>query len=82
MALYYLSYDLVKRKDYPRLYEELNTFNAVRVLESVWYFNRFNTTAANLINYFGQFIDQDDRLIVIEAKDWAGLRLKSDPNKL
>ena len=35
-ALYFLSYDLVKVKDYQKLYDELSRFGAKRVLESVW----------------------------------------------
>jgi len=82
MALYFLSYDLRKQRNYQPLYDELARFNAVRVLESVWAFTRINTTAAGLRDYFRQFIDNDDGLLVIESKDWASWRALGDPNKL
>ena len=80
--LYYVSYDLVKAKDYPKLWEALKSVGAVRVLESVWCFSRVGTTATELRDHLRQFIDADDRLLVIESANWAGWRLLSDPNKV
>ncbi len=82
MAQYLLSYDLVKKKDYQTLYSELDKFNAVRVLESVWCFNRFNTNAEGLRNHFKKFVDPDDRFIVTEVTNWAGRNLIGTPNDL
>lgn len=48
MALFFLTYDLRKKRDYQKLYDELATFKAVRVLESVWCFNRARTTVVSL----------------------------------
>lgn len=79
MALYFLSYDLRKVRNYQPLYDELAKFNATRVLESVWCFERFNTTAVGLRDYFGRLIDNDDGLLVIEAKDWAAQRPLASP---
>ncbi|HII4313820.1 hypothetical protein QYZ44_17090 [Vibrio parahaemolyticus] len=82
MAQYFLSYDLVDNRDYSRINKALESFNAIRVLESVWCFNRFDTDAEKLRNYFGRYIDSDDRLLVIESNDWAGRRLLKSPNDL
>jgi len=84
MALYFLSYDLRKARDYQTLYAELAKFNAIRFLESDWAFKRINTTAAALRDYFRQFIDAVDGLMVSEIVDgaWAGWKLIGDPNKL
>lgn len=89
MALYLLSYDLRKDRDYDTLYTELDNFKAVRVLESCWCFKRINTNAEGLRNYFKQFIDSDDGLWVSEVAEdkdgyyqWAGRNLDGDPNKL
>ncbi len=80
MALYFLSYDLRKQRNYQPLYDELSKFTATRVLESVWCFQRINTTTANLRDHFAQFIDLDDGLLVVEATSWAGRKtLKSPP---
>lgn len=44
MALYFLEYDLRKQRDYKKLYDELAKFGAVRILKSLWCFNREQTT--------------------------------------
>lgn len=88
MALFFLSYDLRNDRDYQSLYDELEEFNAVRVLESCWCFKRFNTNAEGLRNYFSQFIDSDDSLWVSQVAEikgtpqWAGCRLEGTPNQL
>lgn len=89
MALFLLSYDLRKVRDYQKLYDELNNFGAVKVLESCWCFKRFKINAEGLRNYFKQFIDNDDGLWVSQiAEDnagiplWAGYKLDGNPNKL
>jgi hypothetical protein len=82
MALYFLEYDLRKQRDYKKLNDELVNFGAVRILKSLWCFNRFNTTSKNLREHFKQFIDKDDGLIVAEVSDWASINVESSPNKL
>lgn len=82
MALYFVSYDLTNGKDYQKIYNELENFNAVRVLESTWCFKRFNTSAKDLNNYFRKFIDSDDRLLVNESSSWATYNTLNTPNDL
>ena len=82
MALYFLSYDLRGKRDYQKLYNELNSINAVRVLESTWCFNKANITAKGLRDYFKGFIDKDDGLLVSESKDWATYNAEGTPNDL
>ena len=82
MALYFVEYELRNERDYPKLTEELESFNAKRVLNSYWCFNRINTTAENLCNHFKKFIDSDDALMVTEVKDWASIGVLHNPNKL
>lgn len=67
MALYFLSYDLRGERDYQKLYDELEKFHAVRILESDWCFKRINTDAKGLRDYFKRFIDEDDGLCVSES---------------
>jgi hypothetical protein len=52
MPLYLLSYDLRKQRNYQPLWDEFARFKAVRVLKSVWCFNRINTTSSGLRNHF------------------------------
>ncbi|STQ77014.1 Uncharacterised protein [Grimontia hollisae] len=82
MALYFLTYDLRKTKNYDVLYRELDSFQAVRILDSTWCFKRLNTTSANLRDYFKGFIDRDDGLIVSEVTNWASFNTDDIPNSL
>jgi len=82
MALYFLEYDLRKQRDYQKLLDELSRFNGIRILKSLWCFNRANTNCANLRDYFQQFIDGDDGLVVSEVSDWATLKTLGNPNQL
>ena len=82
MALYFLSYDLRKQRDYKKLYDELETFKAIRILESLWCFKRSNTTAGRIRDHFRSFIDGDDGLAVIESSDWATWNAQGNPNDL
>jgi hypothetical protein len=82
MALYFLTYDLRKSRNYQSLYDELSSFNAVRILESTWCFNRFNTTASGLRDHFKKFIDEDDGVIVSAVTQWASYKTDGTPNNL
>jgi len=82
MALYFLSYDLRKTKDYKTLSDEIVKFGAVKILESLWCFKRINTTAEKLRDHFSLFIDKDDGLVVAEVTDWATIRTLGNPNHL
>ncbi len=82
MALYYLTYDLRKQKDYQKLYDELKKFQAVKVLKSTWCFNRLYTTPLETLNYFKGFIDSDDGLSVEEVSNWATFNTEGSPNDL
>lgn len=82
MALYVLTYDLRKARDYSKLYEELKRFNAQRVLESTWCFKRVSTSPTGLRDHFKKFVDNDDGLFVIEVSGWATYKADSTPNKL
>jgi hypothetical protein len=77
---YSLSYDLITPgKDYEKLWNALKEFGAKRLLESQWGFRRVNTTAAGLRDYFKQFIDSNDRLVVlsVDSGEWATWNAKT-----
>ncbi|KAB2518032.1 hypothetical protein F8N49_23235 [Pseudomonas sp. GXM4] len=82
MALYFLEYDLRKQRNYKALYDKLAEFDAVRILESLWCFKREQTNAKGLCQYFTQFLDGDDGIIVSEVVDWASWNVQGDPNSL
>lgn len=82
MALYFLEYDLRKDRDYQRLYDELEKFHAIRILQSLWCFNRTGTDCAKLRDYFLDLIDSDDGLIVSEVNTWASINTLANPKQL
>lgn len=65
MTTYLISYDLIKRKDYQTLWDELERLGAHRTLESLWLINVRNT-AQELLDHFLGFVDDDDKLWVSE----------------
>ena len=72
MALYFVSYDLCgEERDYDKLYETLQLLNAKKVLESTYCFEREDTTAKNIRDFFIKVIDKDDRVCITEVVDWA-----------
>lgn len=77
---YSLSYDLMSPgQNYQKLWDQLKAFDAKRVLESQWVFRRVNTSAAGLRDYFKQYIDANDRLVVlcVDSDDWATWNAKA-----
>lgn len=73
MALYLISYDLNKpEQDYPKLWEALKSLGAKKVLYSEWVTRRTGTSSEGLRDYVRQFIDSDDRLLVVDmSSGWA-----------
>jgi len=73
MASYFISYDLRNEGDYQPITDELEKFNAIRVLESCWRFKRYSTDAKALEKYFSNFINSGDGLIVSQIAEINGL---------
>lgn len=65
MTTFVLTYDLIKRKDYPKLWEELERLSAHRAMDSFWLIS-LNNKAREVHDHFKQFVDNDDRLWVSE----------------
>src|SRR5688500_13980031 len=65
MAYMIVSYDLVKNKDYPKLWAEMTRLNAAKALESLYFLDIANT-ALDIKEHLKQYIDNDDRLLVTE----------------
>jgi hypothetical protein len=72
MKKFLVSYDLDKPgQDYPRIWKELERLGAKRALYSQWVM-KSDWTAAQLRDYFRDFIDSNDRLLVVSLEDdWA-----------
>lgn len=82
MALYFLTYDLRKSRDYQSLYDELENFGAVRILESTWCFKKKNTSTKDLRDHFKNIVDNNDGIIVSEVQGWASTGVDGTPKKL
>jgi len=67
MALFAITYDLIKRKDYQTLWDELDDLGAHKALNSFYLLNiKTEDDAQGMVNYLRQFIDDDDRLMVVK----------------
>ena len=83
MALYFVDYDIrATNHDYQPLWDAVKRLQAVRVLKSRWCLNHSSTTPVQLRDYFGQFIQSDDRLAVTEVVNWATYNTEAMPQKL
>lgn len=71
MALFVISYDLVKRKDYPELWAALGKAGAHRPLLSLWLL-RSNSTPQQISDWLTKYVDDDDRLFVaaVDGTPW------------
>lgn len=65
MALFSITYDLIDKKDYDSLIDRLNELDTVKVQLSQWLLNADNT-ATEIKDHLSQFVDDDDKLMVIE----------------
>lgn len=65
MTTFVLTYDLIKTKDYQKIWDELERLGGHRVLDSFWLLNLKNT-AKEAHAHFKQFMDGDDKLWVSE----------------
>ena len=66
MTIFATSYDLIKRKNYPDLWEALKKQGAHRVLDSVWLVSA-NNTATEVRDWLATFVDSDDKIMVAQT---------------
>lgn len=80
MAHFIVSYDLHNQRTYPPVWERLEEWGAVRLLESLWLVTLDNT-AGQVRDALKDVVDTDDSIAVVELKKgsgWATLRVKKD----
>jgi hypothetical protein len=80
MAHFGISYDLHNRRTYEPLWRLLESWGAVRLLESYWIVTLPNT-AAQVRDALQKVVDSDDSLAIVELKagsDWACRLAKPD----
>ena len=66
MAIYAMTYDLNKDKNYEKLWAEFERLGCQKAARS-FYFGEFNETAETVLAHFRNFIDQDDTFIVCQT---------------
>ncbi|MEC5319675.1 hypothetical protein VSX61_12115 [Brenneria populi subsp. brevivirga] len=63
----FVTYDLIKTKDYPAVHNAIKTLgNWAKVTESNWYVNS-NYSAEQAAKIVNAAMDNDDKLIVVDA---------------
>ena len=66
MKKYCISYDLNENhKDYDGLISAIKDYNYIKALYSTW-FVKSTSSATDIYNHLQPFIDNDDRLFVVE----------------
>lgn len=65
MSYFAITYDLINQKDYQKLWDEMERLNAIKSLNS-FYLLEASNTATQIKNHLENFIDDDDRVMVIE----------------
>lgn len=76
MAHFVVSYDLHKQRTYQAVWDLLESWGAVRLLESMWLVS-LNNAASEVRDALKGAIDNDDSTSVLELKpgsDWAATR--------
>ncbi len=74
MPLYIVSYDLRGSRDYQKLWDEMERLKGFKSLDSVYILKVSSPDAAALRDHFSQYIDRDDRLIVVEFSERPATR--------
>lgn len=82
MALYSITYDLVGKRDYERIYEGIKTCGTgayAKPTESQWIVQS-NKTATDIANHLRNFTDSDDKIFVISVTDsmWASFNVSKE----
>ena len=65
MANFAITYDLIKRKDYQTLWDELERLGAHKALNS-FYLLSIDNSAQVVKDHLAQYIDDDDKLMVVK----------------
>jgi CRISPR associated protein Cas2 len=75
----FVAYDLLQpNRNYEPLWDALIRLGGKRVLESTWEFQSPHT-AQQIRDHLQQFIDSDDRLLVMNVSAWASRNLITQP---
>ena len=65
MALFAVSYQLNKAKNYQPLWDEMENLGAQKAMKDFFLLDRTNDTAASVRDHLKQFIDSVDDMIIV-----------------
>ena len=80
MAIYMISYDLRKVRNYDKLISQLREWGCISPLKSLW-FGNLRGTSGNIRDALKAHIDADDGLMVCLVQptwDWATFKVNED----
>ncbi|HEK0966005.1 TPA: CRISPR-associated endonuclease Cas2 [Proteus mirabilis] len=81
MSSYLISYDLIKEKDYEKIYDAIKSFGTwARVTESVWIVVS-DLSCSELRDKLSEYMDNDDRLFVLKSSGiaaWRNVRCRNE----
>ena len=78
MATYLISYDIVRSpSEYPELWAQFDSDGAVKILLSEYLIST-NESAGDLANRYLRHLDDNDRLFVCTANNWAYRMIKNE----
>jgi hypothetical protein len=66
----------------PALFEQLAAFSAMEMMDGVWSFYRYDTSAREMHEYFSRHAPQGLPLFITRVAEWAGSSLKCPPGEL
>lgn len=79
---YLICYDLDKPgQDYSDLIPALKKLSAKRIEMSVWFLSSTVLTPTQIVNHLAQFVDSNDRLLVVACQNlaaWRNLMIPDD----
>lgn len=78
MPYYSVSYQLNKKKDYQKLWDELHRLGGHKVMQSFYFLDVTSKTASDLLNHLSEFVDDDDQIAVVEITKKPAYQM---PNK-
>ena len=79
MAIYCISYDLIDKKNYPRLHDKIRSYKTyAHAHDSLW-FIQSSEQASDIRDGLKEYTDKDDKLLVIRViLPWASTNLSKE----
>lgn len=74
MSCFSVCYQLNNKKDYPKLWEELERLNGHRAMNSAWFIDCNLKTNKAVRQHLEKFVDGDDMLVVAKLRERPSTR--------